>query len=247
MIILQEIFNLINLLLIMFQIDTKLQSDNIFINKLAISQLFLSNDSNYPWFVLIPEIEGKITEIIDLSFDNQKILLKEINFISQFLLKNFRPDKLNIANLGNVVSQLHIHIIARFKNDPAFPRPIWGIGDKILYQKNDSDIIIAKTNKFISENRWFIDDDVDDITMQSLVKQLKYRSNYRGCKETDFLIGKFANENIANFDRLQLLNFALFLSEDDAEIYDWIIGKSDIIKQYQDIIAKIRIFHNLNS
>ena len=232
----------------MFQIDTKLQSDNIFVNKLAISQLFLANDSNYPWFILIPEIEGEITEIIDLSFDNQKILLKEINLISQFLLKNFRPDKLNIANLGNVVSQLHIHIIGRFKNDLAFPRPIWGIGDKILYQKSDSDILVAKINKFISENRWFIEDnDVDNIALESLVKQLKYRSNYRGCKETDFLIGKFANENIANFDRLQLLNFALFLGEDDAEIYDWIIGRSEIIKQYQDIVTKIRIFHNLNS
>ena len=109
----------------MFILDKKLQQDSFFIGDLELSKVLLMNDANYPWLILVPR-QNNLKDIVDLSFDNQIILLKEINFVAEILKKEFECDKLNIANLGNVVSQLHIHVIARRKNDATFPKPVWG-------------------------------------------------------------------------------------------------------------------------
>ena len=109
----------------MFELDKKLQADTFFIKDLEISRLLLMNDSNYPWLILVPRKAGLI-ELNDLSFFEQTEVLHEINIVGKVLKENFKADKLNIANLGNVVSQLHIHVIARFKNDVAFPKSVWG-------------------------------------------------------------------------------------------------------------------------
>jgi len=116
----------------MFNLNTKLEKDSIFICDLNISQLRLMNDSNYLWFLLVPKQES-LTEIIDLTLSNQIELLREINLISNIIKQNFRCKKLNIANLGNIVSQLHIHIIARNEDDIAFPNPVWGISEAVPY------------------------------------------------------------------------------------------------------------------
>ena len=100
----------------MFSLNTKLEQDSIFICDLNISQLRLMNDSNYLWFLLIPKQES-LTEIIDLTFSGQIELFREINLISNIIKQYFRCKKLNIANLGNAVSQLHIHVIARNEDD----------------------------------------------------------------------------------------------------------------------------------
>jgi diadenosine tetraphosphate (Ap4A) HIT family hydrolase len=109
----------------MFKLHPQLQKDCFFIKDLKISQLLLVNNSNYPWFILVPKIENAV-ELTDLSIDNQQILLAEINQISKLSQDLFKYEKLNIATLGNVVSQLHIHIISRYKNDRMFPKPVWG-------------------------------------------------------------------------------------------------------------------------
>ena len=108
-----------------FKLDSKLANDCFFIGNLNLSQLLLMNDSNYPWLILVPAVPNA-TELIDLKLEEQHQLLQEINQISQLLKENFTIDKLNIATLGNVVSQLHIHIIGRNKNDVSFPNPVWG-------------------------------------------------------------------------------------------------------------------------
>ena len=100
----------------MFILDKKLQQDSFFIGDLELCKVLLMNDANYPWLILVPR-QNNLKDIVDLSFDDQIILLKEINFVAEILKKEFECDKLNIANLGNVVSQLHIHVIARKKND----------------------------------------------------------------------------------------------------------------------------------
>ena len=102
----------------MFQLDPKLQADTFLIKDLKMSRLLLMNDANYPWLILVPR-KANLVEITDLAMDEQIAVLQEINLVAEILKKSFKADKLNIANLGNVVSQLHIHVIARFKNDPA--------------------------------------------------------------------------------------------------------------------------------
>lgn len=125
----------------MFELDEKLQADTFFIKDLKMSRLLLMNDANYPWLILVPR-KINLSEIIDLTFDEQIIVLQEINLIAKILKKSFNADKLNIANLGNVVKQLHIHVIGRFKNDISFPKPVWGqVAIKPYEEKAAQDLI----------------------------------------------------------------------------------------------------------
>ncbi len=82
-------------------------------------------DANYPWFILVPNRDN-ISEIHQLSADDQSQLLKESSLLAESLLESFQGDKMNIAALGNIVPQLHIHYVVRYQNDPAWPAPIVG-------------------------------------------------------------------------------------------------------------------------
>ena len=131
----------------MFILDKKLQQDSFFIADLELCKVLLMNDANYPWLILVPR-QNNLKDIIDLSFDDQIILLKEINFVAEIFKKEFEFDKLNIANLGNVVSQLHIHVIARKKNDITFPKPVWGNAKALEYNGNNLTITLEKIQKY---------------------------------------------------------------------------------------------------
>jgi diadenosine tetraphosphate (Ap4A) HIT family hydrolase len=109
----------------MFDLDDKLKQDSFFIGNLNISQLRLMNNSLYIWLILIPKINN-VAELVDLSYSERIELMDEIAQISNCIKQVFNPYKLNIANLGNVVRQLHVHIIARNKGDPTWPDPVWG-------------------------------------------------------------------------------------------------------------------------
>ncbi len=93
--------------------------------QLGLCHLLLMQDANYPWFILVPDREG-ITEIHQLSSTDQQRLMEESVMLSRALQSAFSPDKLNIAALGNVVPQLHIHHIVRYRTDAAWPAPVWG-------------------------------------------------------------------------------------------------------------------------
>lgn len=132
----------------MFSLDSRLENDTIFIANLKISRLLLMNDSNFLWLILVPQKEN-LVELTDLDFSEQTELLKEINLVAGILKKHFHCDKLNIATLGNVVSQLHIHVIARRKDDAAFPRPVWGNSVFKLYEKGVAENLITKIKSFL--------------------------------------------------------------------------------------------------
>lgn len=108
-----------------FQLHPQLQQDSIDLGKLTLSHLLLINDSQYPWFVLVPEITN-VTEIHQLSEENQQLLQHESTQLAKFLAESYHADKMNIASIGNIVSQLHIHHIVRYKQDIAWPAPVWG-------------------------------------------------------------------------------------------------------------------------
>ncbi len=137
--------------LIMFELDKKLQNDSIKIDSLQLCDLLLMNDSKYPWFILVPRIND-IIEILDLDDGSQKILLDEINYVSNFLKNDFKCDKLNIATLGNVVKQFHVHVIARFTDDHSFPNPVWCNNVAKEYEQSQIDKIIEKYNEFKQGN-----------------------------------------------------------------------------------------------
>lgn len=134
----------------MFKLDKKLQEDSFYLGDLDLSMALLMNDSNYPWIILVPK-KPDLKDIIDLDFNDQIVLLKEINFIAKILKQEFKCDKLNIANLGNVVSQLHIHIIARTQNDKTFPKPVWGNAESVKYCGENLTKILEKLQNKIQK------------------------------------------------------------------------------------------------
>ncbi len=110
----------------MFALHTRLEEDTQVIGDFSLCRLLLMNDANYPWFILVPRRTGA-REIYELEDHDQQQLLKESSHLSQTLNQTFHADKLNIAALGNMVPQLHIHHIVRYLSDPAWPNPVWGM------------------------------------------------------------------------------------------------------------------------
>ena len=109
----------------MMTLDPRLLNDCEVLGKFTLCHVLLMRDANYPWCVLVPDREG-LTEIFDLSAEDQNQLQLESNTLLEFLKNEFNADKMNVAALGNVVSQLHIHHIVRYKTDIAWPKPVWG-------------------------------------------------------------------------------------------------------------------------
>lgn len=119
-----------------FALHPQLEKDCVVLGSFELCLLLLVNDSHYPWFILVPQREG-IREIYELSEEDQALLLRESSAFSKALQRIFKADKLNVAALGNMVPQLHIHHIARYKNDVAWPGPIWGVESADAYTLSD--------------------------------------------------------------------------------------------------------------
>lgn len=107
-----------------FSVDHRIESNCFQIIDWPLSRLFLKNNALYPWLILIPRVPDT-QEIDQLTPQDQSVLIKEIAALSTLIRAYFKPDKLNIATLGNIVPQLHVHIVARFKNDTLWPHSIW--------------------------------------------------------------------------------------------------------------------------
>ena len=109
----------------MFSLDSRLHNDTFFVCDLSLCRVLLMNDRQFPWLILVP-MKNDIAEIIDLTEKEQITLLKESALASKAMMNLFSPLKLNVAALGNVVRQLHVHHVARFDTDCAWPKPVWG-------------------------------------------------------------------------------------------------------------------------
>jgi diadenosine tetraphosphate (Ap4A) HIT family hydrolase len=113
-----------------FELDEHLEGDSVPVWDLPLSTVRLMNERSWPWLILVPRRPGLI-ELIDLDAEGRARLMEEIARAAEVLRALYRPDKLNVAALGNVVHQLHVHVIARFRTDPAWPRPIWNAKPKM--------------------------------------------------------------------------------------------------------------------
>lgn len=107
-----------------FEIDHRILSTSIKIKELNLSTLLFKNDKNYQWFVLVPR-RNNIKEIFELNSEDRNTLIEEINLVSLFIKEYFNSHKINVGALGNIVSQLHIHVVGRSLNDPLWPEGIW--------------------------------------------------------------------------------------------------------------------------
>ncbi len=116
----------------MFEIHPALAKDTTLVTLLPLCTVLLMNDARYPWLILVP-VRDAMGEIHDLKVEDQRVLLQEIVKTSKIMKSLYTPDKINIGALGNLVPQLHVHVIARYKDDFAWPGPVWGQGDAVPY------------------------------------------------------------------------------------------------------------------
>ncbi len=125
-----------------WSLDPQLARDTVAVGDLPLSRLLLMDDANYPWAILVPR-RASAVELIDLSEEEQARLTREIAAVSAALRAATGCHKLNVAALGNVVAQLHVHVIARFREDAAWPRPVWGAAPRKVYAPGERDELIA--------------------------------------------------------------------------------------------------------
>lgn len=125
-----------------FALHTQLAADGLFLVDWPLCQVLRMNDAAYPWLILVPRLTGA-REILDLSAADRVRLMDEIAWASQALRDLRQPDKINVASLGNVVPQLHVHVLGRFASDPAWPRPVWGLAPPVRFTHDDAATEVA--------------------------------------------------------------------------------------------------------
>jgi len=133
-----------------FTLHPQLAADTIHVIDLAVCRVLLMNNQHFPWLILVP-MRGDLREIYDLSDVDYANAMGEIREITKIFSELTAADKMNVATLGNAVSQLHIHIIARFKNDAIFPKPVWNFEQKALpYSPEQAEEMVKKLCDFIA-------------------------------------------------------------------------------------------------
>jgi diadenosine tetraphosphate (Ap4A) HIT family hydrolase len=131
-----------------WSLHQQLTQDTIDIGDLPLCRVLVIKDANYPWLLLVPRREGAV-EIIDLDEVEQAQLTTEVSRVARALKEITKCDKLNIAALGNVVPQLHVHVIARRTNDAAWPRPVWGVVPPLAHDAGEVQNFISALRRKI--------------------------------------------------------------------------------------------------
>ena len=133
-----------------FELDPRLAADTFLVGETPLSQVLLMNDARYPWLILVPR-RSDVTEPFELSEADQAQLWQEAMRLGEAMKAHFAADKLNIAALGNQVAQLHLHHIARFHTDDAWPGPVWGVGSAVPYRDTALDALVGKLRSLLRE------------------------------------------------------------------------------------------------
>jgi diadenosine tetraphosphate (Ap4A) HIT family hydrolase len=132
----------------MFTLDARLKADTIPVGILALSRVLLMNDTRFPWLILVPAREG-LREIYDLDASGRAMLIEEVAGVSRALESLYQPDKINVGALGNIVPQLHVHVVVRCQGDAAWPGPVWGAGEAVPYTVAAQGEVVARLSAAI--------------------------------------------------------------------------------------------------
>lgn len=133
----------------MFVMDSRLQEDTIVLGDFPLCRLLLSKDANYPWFILVPR-RAQINELFELDEAEQQQLWRETTRLAKALSERYAADKMNVATLGNVVSQLHMHVIVRRREDAAWPAPVWGKVPALAYADAEIEAIRQRVREVLA-------------------------------------------------------------------------------------------------
>ena len=133
-----------------FTLHARLKADTIPIGELALSAALLVNDARFPWLMLVPR-RADLTELTDLTEEDAQPLLSEIRLATRVMLDLSKPDKVNVGALGNVVPQLHVHVVGRFRSDPAWPGPVWGQGTRTPYPAHAAASLVERAASLFAQ------------------------------------------------------------------------------------------------
>lgn len=126
-----------------FQLHAQLKQDCFLLGRFELCQVLLVNDSQFPWFILVPQ-RGNICEIYELTDEDKITLIQESSYLAKNLATIFNADKLNIAAIGNLVPQLHLHHVVRYQTDKVWPAPIWGRFAAVPYTEQQRVKLLAR-------------------------------------------------------------------------------------------------------
>ena len=132
-----------------FALDSRIAAGTLPVGDLALSSVLLQNDSRFPWLVLVPRRAG-VVELTDLDDEDYRTLTDEIRLATRVMLALAQPDKVNVATLGNVVPQLHVHVVGRFRSDPAWPGPVWGFETPKPYPDHASAALLERAQELFA-------------------------------------------------------------------------------------------------
>jgi diadenosine tetraphosphate (Ap4A) HIT family hydrolase len=130
----------------LFTLHPQLAADTVLVSDWALSRVLLMNDARFPWLILVPRRAG-LSELFDLKHAERMVLAEELNRASIGLKTLTKAKKINVGALGNMVPQLHIHVVARSESDAAWPGPVWGSGKAIPYAREDCQALIENLNR----------------------------------------------------------------------------------------------------
>ena len=133
-----------------FELDPRLAADTVLVGETPLNQVLLIRDARYPWLILVPR-RSDVTEPFELSEADQAQLWQESMRLGEAMKAHFAADKLNIAALGNQVAQLHVHHIARFHTDDAWPGPVWGVGSAVPYSGTALDTLVRELRSLLQQ------------------------------------------------------------------------------------------------
>ena len=131
-----------------FVLDAQLQNDCVFLGEMPLCRLLLVNDKQYPWFILVPR-RAEVSELYHLSIQDRQLMMAESCDLSAALADGFNATKMNVASLGNMVKQLHVHHIVRYETDIAWPAPVWGKQSSKSYTDEEIELIRKKVTALL--------------------------------------------------------------------------------------------------
>ncbi|WP_263080208.1 HIT domain-containing protein [Endozoicomonas sp. Mp262] len=135
----------------LFELDQQLVQDCFIMGDFPLCRLLLLNDTNYPWFILVPRIAG-MEELHDLTGEQQQQFMQESSGLARALKEHFAGEKMNVAALGNAVRQLHVHHIVRYSSDKAWPGPVWGRFPAQPYGQNEVNEVMVRLVPLLGES-----------------------------------------------------------------------------------------------
>lgn len=134
-----------------FSLNERLASGGFEIAQMHGCRILLKNESQFPWFIIVPEVAEGIEDLHQLDDATFAEVMLAVRYVSRFTEAYFRPEKLNVGCIGNMVRQMHIHVIGRFTNDLAWPGVVWAYEGKRKYAGDEADKIVAAARKFLAD------------------------------------------------------------------------------------------------